>query len=196
MIESADKDPVGRRRFCRIDDEVILDFREVRVGGGNPLDPAREASEQFARFSRQAKQREHVRDLLRDLRSESPKVMRCLEALEERIGLLETSLLLDQIGSYSALRRSVNLSAGGISFRTERSYTTNTVLLLELILLPTLTGIVSHGRVVRSDRQPGREGELPYLTLIEFTDIQESTRDLIARHVLARQRDGLRRGNA
>ena len=189
-------DLLERRRFCRIDDEVILDFRQVRGGEGGPLDPAQEASEHFVLFSRLAKQREHVRGLLRELRSESPKVSRCIAALEERIGLMETALLLDQLGSFSALRRPVTLSAGGISFRTEMSYSTDTVLLLEMILLPTLTGIVSHGRVVRSHRQLGREGDPPYLTSIEFTDIKESTRDLIARHVLARQSHGLRRGKA
>jgi hypothetical protein len=75
-------------------------------------------------------------------------------------------------------------------------YSADTVLLLEMVLLPTLTGVVSHGRVVRSHRQLGREGDPPYLTSIEFTDIKESTRDLIARHVLARQSHGLRRGKA
>lgn len=197
MIASAKhQDLTGRRQFCRIDDEVILDFRPVQAGDGGPLDPVQAASEHFILFSRLAKQREHVRGLLRELRSESPKIARCLEALEERIGLVETSLLLDQPGGYAALRRPVNLSAGGLSFRTELAYRTDTVLLLEMILLPTLTGIISHGRVVRSDRQPGRDDEPPYLTLIEFTDIQESSRDLIARHVLARQSDGLRHSKA
>ncbi|MGV0951689.1 MAG: hypothetical protein ACOYB3_13535 [Azonexus sp.] len=194
MIERAkDLELLGRRRFCRIDDEVILNFRPVRGGEGGLLDPAPEASEHFVLFSRLAEQRERSRALLRDLKSESPKVSRCIAALEERIGLIETALLLDQLGCCAKLRRPVRLSAGGLSFRTVMSYSTDTVLLLEMILLPTLTGIVSHGRVVRSHCQLGREGDPPYLTAIEFTDIAESTRDLIARHVLARQSHGLRR---
>jgi PilZ domain len=197
MIEiTKDLERPEHRRFCRIDDEVILHFRQVRGGEGGPLDPALEASEHFVLFSRLAEQRERVRGLLRDLRSESPTVSRCIAALEERIGLVETALLLDQFGGCSELRRPVKLSAGGISFRTGMSYSTDTVLLLEMILLPTLTGIVSHGRVVWSHRRLGREGGPPYLTSIEFTDIKESTRDLIARHVLARQSHGLRRGKA
>ena len=196
MTESAmDMDLPGRRHFCRIDDEVILHFRQVR-GESDAPNPGPEASQHFLVFSRLAEQREQIRGLLWDLRSESPKVSRCIAALEERIGLMETALLLDQLGGFSELRRPVKLSAGGISFRTGMSYSADTVLLLEMILLPTLTGIVSHGRVVRSHRQLGREGDPPYLTSIEFTDIKESTRDLIARHVLARQSHGLRRGKA
>lgn len=183
-----------RRRFCRIDDEIILHFQEIRGREGTPLDATPEVSQHFLILSRLAEQREHVRGLLRDLRSESPRVSRCIAALDERIGLMETALLLDQLGSFAELRRPVKLSAGGISFRTGMSYSTDTRLLLEMILLPTLTGIVSHGRVVRSHRQLGRDGDPPYLTMIEFIDIKESARDLIARHVLARQRQGLRRG--
>jgi hypothetical protein len=195
MTETAtDLELPGRRHFCRIDDEVILHFRQVRDGGGDAPNPGPEASQHFLVFSRLAEQREQIRGLLRDLRSESPKVSRCIAALEERIGLIETALLLDQLGGFSELRRPVKLSAGGISFRTGMSYSADTVLLLEMVLLPTLTGVVSHGRVVRSHRQLGREGDPPYLTSIEFTDIKESTRDLIARHVLARQSHGLRRG--
>lgn len=196
MTERATGMDLLRRRFCRIDDEVILDFRQVRNGEGGPLDPAQEASEHFVLFSRLATQREHVRGLLRELRLESPRASRCIAALDERIGLMETALLLDQLGHFSELRRPVTLSAGGISFRTEVFYSPGAVLLLEMILLPTLTGIVSHGQVVRSHRQLGREGDPPYLTSIEFTDIKETTRDLIARHVLARQSQGLRCGKA
>ena len=163
MIEHAtDMELPERRRFCRIDDEVILHFRQVRFGEGGPLDPEREASQCFGLFSRLAEERERVRGLLRDLRSESPKVSRCVAALEERIRLVETALLLDQLGGFSELRRPVKLSAGGISFRTGMSYSKDAVLLLEMILLPTLTGIVSHGRVVRSQRQLGPDGDPPY----------------------------------
>ncbi len=193
---AADLDLPGRRRFCRIDDEVILHFRQVRGGGDGTPGSAPEASQSFVIFSRLAEQREHVRCLLRDLRSESPKVSRCIAALDERIGLMETALLLDQLGAFSELRRTVKLSAGGMSFRTGTHYRADTVLLLEMILLPTLTGIVSHGRVLRSTRQLGRDGDPPYLTSLEFIDIKESTRDLIARHVLARQSHGLRSGRA
>jgi hypothetical protein len=185
----------GRRDFCRIDDEVILKFRQLPEGAGaspaeSILDPAsrpEEPSETFKVLTRIARHREQVRGLLRDLRSESPKVSRCIAALEERQELLETLVLLAQLGACSDQRHRVRLSAGGLSFRTGSLLREDSVLLLELILLPSLTGILSRGRVLRSVRQLGREGDLPYLTAIEFIDMKESTRDLITRHVLARE---------
>lgn len=178
-----DRDDLERRRFCRIDDEVILHFCQVRSDGA----PAQATSMPFLLVCRLGEQREHVRNLLRELRAESPRVSRCLSALDERMALLETALLLEQIGPLGELRRSVKLSAGGLSVRTGASYGRDAVLMLEMILLPTLTGIISRGRVLRSVRLSLRDGEPPFLTTIEFVDMKESTRDLIARHVLARQ---------
>lgn len=189
-----DRDMPERRHFCRIDDEVILHYRPLQDGGGADRGSVPAASSPpFAVFSHLAEQREHVRLLLRELRSIEPRIVRCLGALEERIGLLETAMLLDRVAAHPELRRSVTLSAGGISFRTGKPYSKDAVLLLEMILLPTLTGIVSQGRVLRSTRQFGRDGEPPYLTTVEFTEMRESTRDIIARHVLARQGHRLRR---
>jgi PilZ domain len=184
--------PAGRRSFCRIDDEIILSFRPLtdrdaaapqEPGVAGPDTP----SETFAVLARIARQREQVRGLLRGLRSDAPRVSRCIAALDERLELLETWVLLTQLGACAEQRHRVRLSAGGMSFRTGCRFSTDSVLLLEIILLPTLTGIQSRGRVLRSVRQLGRDGDLPYLTAIEFIDMKESTRDVITRHVLARQ---------
>lgn len=182
----------GRRSFCRVDDEVILNFRQLPAGnreapGGSTSERSEDSFETFTVLSRIARQREHVRGLLRALRSEKPQVSRCIAALEERMQLLETWALLAQLGTCSAQRHTVRLSAGGMSFRTGSRFSTDAVLLLEIILLPSLTGVVSRGRVVRSIRQIGRDGDPPYLTAVEFIDMKEGTRDLITRHVLARQ---------
>jgi hypothetical protein len=74
-----------------------------------------------------------------------------------------------------------------MSFRTGSRLRADSVLALEIILLPSLTGILSRGRVLRSVRQLGRDGSLPYLTAIEFIGMKESTRDLITRHILAQE---------
>lgn len=195
MTETApERDFPGRRRFCRIDDEVILHFHPVDSDSGETHRSSAETdTHPFAFFARLAEQRERVRRQLQGARTESPKISRCLTALEERIELIEAALLMNQFEGFCDLRRSVQLSAGGISFRTTRPYSPETVLLLQMILVPTLTAIVTHGRVLRSVRQIARDNDPPYLTIAEFTDMKESTRDLIARHVLARQRHRQRR---
>lgn len=182
----------GRRSFCRIDDEVLLRFQALPAETQEP--PAESAPQgpddpcaTFTVLSRIARQREQSRGLLRALRAEAPKVARCIAALEERMELLETWVVLTQLGSCATQRHSVRLSAGGMSFRTSSPLSTDAVLLLEIILLPSLTGVLSRARVLRSVRHIARDGEPPYLTAIEFIDMKESTRDLITRHVLARQ---------
>ncbi len=186
-----------RRRFCRIEDEVFLQVRQVEDAAGHVAGSAQAvASRPFAVLSELAEQREALRVLLREIRSESPRIARCLAAIEERVSAIETAVLLDQLGGCAELRRSVKLSAAGMSFGSRTAYEPDTILLLEMLLLPALTGIVSHGRVLRCTRQFGRDGQSPYLTSVEFVDMRDSTRDLIIRHVLAHQSHRLRHGKA
>jgi hypothetical protein len=180
----------GRRKFCRIDDEVILSFRLLRDGeSAEEVAPDRPegSSDTFTLLSQVALHREHVRGLLRALRSESPRILRCISAIEERLELLESWVLLTRFSPCSDQPQTVRLSAGGMSFRTGSHLPADSVLLLEITLLPSLTGILSRGRVLRSVRQLGGDGRLPYLTAIEFIDMKESTRDLITRHILAQE---------
>jgi hypothetical protein len=180
----------GRRNFCRIDDEVILSFRLLRdreSSGETAADRPDASSDTFTLLSQVALHREHVQGLLRALRSESPRILRCISAIEERLELLESWVLLTQLAPCSDRPQTVRLSAGGMSFRTGSRLRADSVLALEIILLPSLTGILSRGRVLRSVRQLGGDGSLPYVTAVEFIDMKESTRDLITRHILAQE---------
>jgi hypothetical protein len=180
----------GRRNFCRIDDEVLLSFRLLRdkeSSGEMAADRPDASSDTFTLLSQVALQRENVRGLLRALRSESPRILRCISAIEERLELLESWVLLNRLAACSDQPQTVRLSAGGMSFRTGSRLRADSLLALEIVLLPSLTGILSRGRVLRSVRQLGGDGSLPYLTAIEFIDMKESTRDLITRHILAQE---------
>jgi len=184
-----DEDSSGRRRFCRVEDEVILHFCQIPAQEADRLDaPLAPSLQPFATFFHLTEQRERMRRQLQGLRTESPKIFRCINALEQRFELIEAALLTHYLDGIADMRRPVQLSAGGISFQTSVSYKAGTVLSLQLILVPALTGIATRGRVLRSLRKLTKDRDPPYLTVVEFVDIKESTRDLIARHVFARQR--------
>lgn len=187
-----------RRRFCRIDDEVILHFRRVEdAEEGLPESPVlQESTPAFLVCSQLAEQRRQMHSLRREIKKESPAIFRYLAALEEKLDLVVKALMLDSIGAFADLRRKVELSASGIAFHTAAPLEPNARLLLEIILLPSLAGVVTHARVVQSTRKLRAHPDRPFLTVVEFIGIRESTRDLIAKHVLERQSSRQRRESA
>jgi len=193
-VTAPEQDSPERRRYCRIDDEVILHFHPIATDTtALPGSSEKADSEPFALFARFAEQRERVRRQLQGMRIESPKISRCIASLEEHIELVEAAILMNQLEGFAKLRQPVRLSAGGMAFRTATPYSAETMLMLHMILVPSMTTIVTRSRVLRSVRHLARDGDPPYLTITEFIDMKESTRDLIARHVLARQSHRQRR---
>ena len=185
----------NRRRFCRIDDEVILQYQELSDRGGRGRrNPREQGATAFLACSRLAEYRQQMGPAFRKVRDESPATANLLSLLDKKIDLVASFLLLEDIDSISdALRSRVQLSASGIVFRTNREYRNNTLFLLRFILLPTFVGIITEGRVVRSTRFLREVDGCLYATTVEFLNMKESTRDLIAKHVMEHQTEHMRR---
>ena len=189
---------INQRRFCRIDDEIILQYEESPQNGGlQSRQPSKNQGKiAFLACSRLAEYRRQMRNLYRQVRDESRAISSLLSLLDKKIDLVADVLLLEDIDSISASWRSkVQLSACGLVFRTHEEYRSNTVLLLRFILLPSFAGIVTEGRVVRSTRYLRAVDGCRFSTAVEFLNMKESTRDLIAKHVFDHQTARLRRDN-
>jgi hypothetical protein len=87
----------------------------------------------------------------------------------------------------------VTLSGGGICFGVDREYPQNALLELRIVLLPSMVGILSVGKVVSCQQAFPALSASPWNMAVEYRDIREADRDLLVKHVMNRQTEELRR---
>jgi hypothetical protein len=115
-----------------------------------------------------------------------------LKALDEKITLLAQNFLADEAGLTGQAARSVNLSAGGLALDSRDPLQVGDQVEIKLLLLPSYTGVVALGEVIRIS-QSTEYPDLPYRLHINFTHIRDSDRDALIGHILRRQGEMLRR---
>ena len=186
---SPDQQPAERRRFCRIDDDIILRYRVIGMQE-TPADienldvclPNRlTLSSTFASTTQQ------MQPLLAKIQEQSLEIAEYLRLIDRKLDLVARAFLLQEINVEEEPICRVNLSAGGIGFYEENPLATGTTLELELILLPSYVGILVYGKVAYRKHEPGVVAGLPFRIGVEFCKLRERDRDLIANHVLSRE---------
>ena len=186
---SPDQQPAERRRFCRIDDDIILRYRVIGVEE-TPADienldvclPNRlTLSSTFASTTQQ------MQPLLAKIQEQSLEIAEYLRLIDRKLDLVARAFLLQEINVEEEPICRVNLSAGGIGFYEENPLATGTTLELELILLPSYVGILAYGTVAYRKHEPDVVTGLPFRIGVEFCKLRERDRDLIANHVLSRE---------
>ena len=186
---SQEQQPAERRRFCRIDDDIVLRYRvigmqEIPVDIEN-LDvclPNRlTLSSTFASTTQQ------MQPLLAKIREQSLEVAEYLRLIDRKLDLVARAFLLQEINVQEEPICRVNLSAGGIGFYEENPLAAGATLEMELILLPSYVGILAYGKVAYRKHEPGVVVGLPFRIGVEFCKLRERDRDLIAKHVLSRE---------
>ncbi len=185
---SPDQQPAERRRFCRIDDDIILRYRVIGMQE-TPADienldvclPNRlTLSSTFASTTQQ------MQPLLAKIQEQSLEIAEYLRLIDRKLDLVARAFLLQEINVGEEPICRVNLSAGGIGFYEENPLATGTTLELELILLPSYVGILAYGKVAYRKHEPDVVTGLPFRIGVEFCKLRERDRDLIANHVLSR----------
>jgi len=186
---SADQQPAERRRFCRIDDDIILRYRVIGMQE-TPADienldvclPNRlTLSSTFASTTQQ------MQPLLAKIQEQSLEIAEYLRLIDRKLDLVARAFLLQEINVEEEPICRVNLSAGGIGFYEENPLAAGTTLELELILLPSYVGILVYGKVAYRKHEPDVVTGLPFRIGVEFCKLRERDRDLIANHVLSRE---------
>ena len=186
---SQDQQPAERRRFCRIDDNIILRYRVIGMQE-TPADienldvclPNRlTLSSTFASTTQQ------MQPLLAKIQEQSLEIAEYLRLIDRKLDLVARAFLLQEINVQDEPICRVNLSAGGIGFYEENPLAAGTTLEMELILLPSYVGILAYGKVVRRKHEPNAVAGLPFRIGVEFCQLRERDRDLIAKHILSRE---------
>ena len=111
-------------------------------------------------------------------------VLHALEGgLDRKIDLLST-VILKQQNEAPHVSRAVNLSAVGMAFRTEQALELDALLELKLLLYPSLTGILTYGKVIKCVHEPGIDPDFPQRVAVEFAYMRDHDRDLLINHVV------------
>jgi hypothetical protein len=183
-----------RREFFRIDDSILVSWRLIRAPEqchGN-IGLERLPEESFTIITRLQAVSRHLSGSLRRIEHRDPDVAGYLKALDEKITLLAQHFLADEVGISGQVTRPVNLSAGGLALDSKEPVPVGEQVEIKLLLLPSYTGVVALGEVIRMSQAAESPG-FPFRLHINFTHIRDSDRDALIGHILRRQGEMLRR---
>ncbi len=185
MINIKDEE---RRNFFRIDDEIYIDFQAISDDEystasdalKNLDDNAFNLSANFAAISSKNA------PLLNNIKQLHPDVGEYLDTINKKLDSLSRHILYSSEEHKSQKKIPVNLSASGIQFETQKTFSPQQTMKLEIILLPEKVGLIVFGRVVDSKKG--------YLS-VEFEHLRPEDQELMIKHNLSKQMAELRKKN-
>jgi len=193
------KKEVEKRNYFRIDDIAILHYRVVSK---DSRDEDKNHEDQLlidkltlkARFDCITRE---MQPLYRVVEAGSPEIAQYLSALDKKLNLLSEYYVEIAMSDMDMTPQKVNLGAGGLSFISASPIMSGSTLELRLVLLPEHTGIFSYARVVACLRNSdGAKEAGHYRVSVEFERMNDDVRDIISRHVLAREQESISKAGA
>lgn len=178
-----------RRRFCRVNDDIYLEYLALKES---------EVESAIAEFN--TAERQHFNpinqiqaissrseNLLEKIKESQPDIAEYLLTLEERLQLLTHAIAQDQVGVPIVPNENVNISAGGLSFSSEYPMETGALIEFSIIIAPTYLHISALGAVVYCRRDEGNDPTYPYRIGIEFSHLHQSDREALEQHIGSKQ---------
>lgn len=175
-------DEEERREYYRIEDSVALEINLLADAEKVDPDLIQNSSILFDLLSELHISEFESQHLLRQLDERDRVLNGFLKAQSKRIDLLSKVVAQTIMGAIGA-PQPVIISEGGLQFRSEAAYPAGTLLQIKMILMPQASGLMVQARVVRCAARAGGGFEIGS----EFTDLPDTQRQLLARHILQRQ---------
>ena len=179
-----------RRQYFRIDGKVALDYKIITEA---EMRTSRQPSqfEVSPFFMLLADLQELSQDSsyqLRKIAQKDPAVAAYLENLSLRIDTVAKAIARSDMEFDNLCNHEVNLSEGGISFSNNDAIETGNHLALKVVFEETYTGLLLYGKVLYC----GKQQSGGYKIGVEFTDMPESSRLIVARYILSSQARNLK----
>lgn len=174
-----------RRQHFRIEDHVYFNFRPIEPGQvysdkaitnyllGNRGHDYLETTNYFQSVDYE------LSELSKVLIDKDPKLMYYLSLLNAKIDYLARQLTL---GGELQLRK-VNLSLGGMSFKTKERIKEKTMLKIMLYTKPKMLPILLNASVIYSQFHDERQ----YRTAVQFEGLSEEQEQLLSQHIMLAQ---------
>lgn len=192
-----DKLAQERRNYFRVDDCVLLHYRQVSDAemqeGIGQLKQEGFAHEGMA--SMLVAMESRLTGLFSTLRETAPQAAECFELLNNKLNSVIDFLPVFKNPEDKLLNqppRQCNLSASGIAFVNEEMLEQDTKLLLRLVLPPDYTYLSAYARVVRCEPLPKPVEDYRYTVAVEFVFLLERNREALIKKVMQRQSHTLR----
>ena len=182
-----------RRRFFRIDDEIILFFREVSAEQVPDIGTfSKDSIDNYSLRSALEHIGQETRSQLSRIEQSQPEIAEYLKGIEKKIDILGQAIVMKDSDLSDQPTREVNLSASGIAFASEVTVETGQILKLKMVLPPYLIGVVTYGKVIHCKPNDADNDKFPYRIGVEFFDIQEEDREILIRHIMKKQMQQIR----
>jgi len=170
-----------RRRYFRLDDEVILDFEPI-------------SSEEVQQWkARKADQKQELAELDRDisallhrLQAQEPAVAGICDLLNRKLNLLHSHTPdQDRDLTRAEARTRVNLSACGMSFQTAEPLAAHDNLKLQMQLKPSNVPVTLMGKIVAVENSGDEKAS--YLVRVDFSGLREAEQEILIHHLFQLQ---------
>ena len=119
---------------------------------------------------------------LRKIAQKEPSVAAYLESMNDKIDAIAQAVAKSDVEFENLTAQEISLSEGGLSFDCEEAIPLNTYLALKVVFEETFSGLLLYGQVLYSGEEDGK-----YKIGVEFTDLPESSRMIVARYILSTQ---------
>ena len=186
-------DDNDRRQFYRVEDRVGLEYRRVEGAPSGPVATLFEGAATLVLHEEVRRYDNEIRAQLNQLAETDRNLSHLLKALNDKLDTVARIMTFEQKPLQDEHWVDVTISEGGISFqRRNIDFSEDETLAVRLTFIPELTQVAVLSRVVRVEPLEGAQR-----AHLEFIEMEDHERQLIARHVLrtqARQRQQQRGG--
>ncbi len=183
-----------RRDYFRIDDISIL--KHTIVDANNVLTKDEMLFQQRKkRLTLKAKLESMTREMRpihEMIAARSEKIAQYLSMIDKKLEIISDCMVSSELIEMEIEPSEINLGAGGISFLSNSPIMAGGLVEIELVLLPENNVVFSCAKVINCNRMDRAEKDKNnYKIAVEFIDMDEEVRDLISRHVIKKELDGV-----
>ncbi len=175
-----------RRRYFRINDTVGLSYKVMSKSASQPLDDSGDEPSQIY-LNKQDKQ---MLDLIKKLAKKQPEIAALMALFNQKLERLSNLMALDghRIDSISMQLKEVNISACGIAFHHDTPIEMNSILELDISLLPDDQVLKTQGRVVAcSEDENTSNTENTHYIRIDFYAMDSVSQERLIQHIVKNQ---------
>ena len=193
-----------RRRFYRINDSVVLNYRAF---------PEEQVDEAISRLKMLSSQHKLLHNslgglelrldfLLQEITEPLPEIAEALKLINRKLSILshldspDTNSVLEldknNIEATPVPTHEVNLSGGGLAFYSPGAIPIGETMEIELALFPDYYNVRGVGRVVDCREVEEADPDKKYEVAVDFIYLQEEDREYIIAHILKKQSEELK----
>ncbi len=185
-----------RREYFRISDTAAVEYVAVTEAdlSGKQADDFFSVTPSFQLLSRLQEIDHEANKILNALRDSQRELVGYLKLVNKKTDLLAAAVL--QLGGKAQHRpQPVSLSAGGMSFATQKKFVEGDLLALRIQLVNDALFLCCFGCVICADANDNGHG--PFTVAVAFKHMPDASQTLLARHIMrceqALQRHKLKR---